>query len=489
MLRLLLCLIASVTGVATAADRLPALDVDVHETSVSGLSSGAFMAVQFHLAHSTIVRGAGIVAGGPWGCARGDWARALGECMKGSPDIGRLVQAAKSAAAAGDLDPVESLSRSRVWLFSGYNDGVVRQSVMNRLDEFYRTLAPDAPRFYRRDLPAGHAMVTTDAGTACNVTGGSFISDCDYDAAGNLLQFIHGRLDPPAATLSGSLRRFDQSEFASGSTRGSGLLDEGYVYVPKACGQGGRCRVHVALHGCEQSAEKIGDVFVRQAGYNRWADANRIVVLYPQTRSTWGLPWNPYGCWDWWGYTDSAYAGKRGAQVKAIRAMVDRLASGSRTGANSGPDAALPPAVIERRLDGRVIAPGSAVVVWRAPVGEGEMEIAATRADGSKVVVKAPLRDGAAVLGPLAPDTEHEITAMASGSSAVASLRVRTGSTPPACDPWFGTNVDHVSAGRAYVLWGRVYANGTHEDMGWWNVFTAHAMRRTEDGYALGPCS
>lgn len=475
------CLLSSLVGAAQAVDRLPALDVDVQETSVSGLSSGAFMAVQFHLAHSSIVRGAGIVAGGPWRCARGDWARALGECMKGSPDVAPLVKAAKAAAAAGDLDPLESLSRSRVWLFSGYNDGVVRQTVMDRLDEFYAMLAKDALRFRRRDLPAGHAMVTTDAGSACNVTGGTFVADCDYDAAGNLLQFIHGRLDPPAATLSGSLRRFDQSEFVAGSTRSSGMLDEGYVFVPSSCEQGAKCRVHVALHGCQQSAETVGEAFVRDAGYNRWADANRIVVLYPQARSTWGLPWNPYGCWDWWGYTDAAYAGKRGVQVKAIRAMVDRLASGSRGNPSPSTDAALPPAVIERGVDGVSIA-------WRSPAASGEMAFAASSANGSRVTIKAPARSGSAVLAPLEADTDYEVVGGRAGAPDTLTARVRTAAKPPACDPWFGSNVDHASAGRAYVLWGRTYANGSHEDMGWWNVFTTHTMHRAGSGFAVGPC-
>ncbi len=34
--------------------------------TVSGISSGGFMAVQFHVAHSSTVGGAGVVAGGPY---------------------------------------------------------------------------------------------------------------------------------------------------------------------------------------------------------------------------------------------------------------------------------------------------------------------------------------------------------------------------------------------------------------------------------------
>ncbi|HEY6898981.1 MAG TPA: hypothetical protein VI279_17105, partial [Rhodocyclaceae bacterium] len=37
------------------------------------------------------------------------------------------------------------------------------------------------------------------------------------------------------------------------------------------------------VHGCKQSFDNIGETFVRHAGYNEWADTNRIIILYPQT--------------------------------------------------------------------------------------------------------------------------------------------------------------------------------------------------------------
>ena len=54
---------------ALAAEALPKLGADLAATSVSGLSSGAFMAVQIEVAHSKDIVGAGIVAGGPYACA------------------------------------------------------------------------------------------------------------------------------------------------------------------------------------------------------------------------------------------------------------------------------------------------------------------------------------------------------------------------------------------------------------------------------------
>ncbi len=50
------------------ADNLPALEAKSDATSVSGISSGAYMAGQFQMAHSREVVGAGIIAGGPYGC-------------------------------------------------------------------------------------------------------------------------------------------------------------------------------------------------------------------------------------------------------------------------------------------------------------------------------------------------------------------------------------------------------------------------------------
>ncbi len=110
-----------------------------------------------------------------------------------------------------------------------------------------------------------------------------------------------------------------------------------YAYVPAACEARQPCRVHVALHGCRQSHGDIGEDFVRHAGYNEWADTNRIIVLYPQIRAV-GLTGlgitNPESCWDWWGYLDAnpteapTWLLQSGRQIGAIKAMLDRITSG-----------------------------------------------------------------------------------------------------------------------------------------------------------------
>ena len=85
-----LVLAVSLAGAARAADRLGSLPIDPAQISVSGISSGAFMANQLHVAHSASLMGAGLVAGGLYGCAVFDATEvgvqpmtslALGPCM------------------------------------------------------------------------------------------------------------------------------------------------------------------------------------------------------------------------------------------------------------------------------------------------------------------------------------------------------------------------------------------------------------------------
>jgi hypothetical protein len=198
--------------------------------------------------------------------------------------------------------------------------------VAARAVAFYRAAGvPAAAIRHVDDLPAGHAFVTLDQGSACDVTRSPFINDCDYDQAGAILEHLYGPLAPPADEPAGALLEFDQTEFLPEATR-HGLAATGFVYLPASCAGGAACRVHVAFHGCKQTAELIGDAFVTRTGYNRWADANRLIILYPQADETLA---NPNACWDWWGYDDPDYMTRSGRQMAAVRAMLGRLAGES----------------------------------------------------------------------------------------------------------------------------------------------------------------
>jgi len=313
---------------AAVGERLSRLPVDPASVTVSGISSGGAMAVQLHVAYSGLVHGAGVLAAPPYLCAEGSVANGLGRCMKGEPPIptARLVERTRQLAADGAIDAVDGLQDDRVWIFRGAEDPYVDVAVADALEAHYRAFV-DPANVVRVELPgASHTFPTSDAGAAaCDVTAAPFLGNCGLDGAATLLGHLYGELVPGAEPLPGGLVEFDQRPYAS-DTGSAGLAAKGFLYVPRACGAGteGVCRLHVVLHGCKQGASFVGDAFARRSGYLPVAEANRIVLLFPQIEPS-VLPLNAFGCWDWWGYEDENYAARDGRQLRAVRGMVADL--------------------------------------------------------------------------------------------------------------------------------------------------------------------
>ena len=320
-------------GGASAAVNLPQLNIDKTQTTVSGLSSGGFMAVQLHVAYSaTFKKGAGIVAGGPFYCAEGSITNATGRCMDSPSGIptSTLVSTTNNWASQGSIDPVANLQNSKVYLFSGSIDSTVKPGVMDALKTYYNSFVPAGNVVYKKDIAAEHAMVTDDYGSACSVKGSPYINDCNFDLAGSMLAHFYGPLNARnnAALPAENFIEFNQSQFITGH----GMAPTGWAYIPQACTTGTQCRLHVVLHGCQQNVTLVQQQYVRNTGYNRWADSNNIVMIYPQTSTQ-----ATNSCWDWWGYDSVNYAKKSGPQMAAIKAMVDQASGGS-----TPPPSALP---------------------------------------------------------------------------------------------------------------------------------------------------
>jgi poly(3-hydroxybutyrate) depolymerase len=320
---------ASASG---AVVNLPKYNVSVNEVSVSGLSSGAYMAVQMHFAYSATVRkGAGVIAGGPLYCSEGNVFIATGPCMAdtGSRNLRYLLSVVRTWSGNGYIDPTSSMAASKVYLLSGTIDSAVHQPVMDDLKTMYAQFLPAANIAYKNDLAVEHAVPTDFYGNACSVKAKPYIDNCNFDAAGAILKWIYGPLHAKkTGALSGVFINFDQAVFwGNFDPTIHGMAESGFAYVPANCAAGQACRLHVAFHGCEQNAEAVGDAFYRNAGYNRWADTNNMIVLYPQAARTAA---NRYGCWDWWGYDDLNFPAKSGGQMVAVKTMIDRIVSGSK---------------------------------------------------------------------------------------------------------------------------------------------------------------
>lgn len=313
------------SGAAHAAEPLPSFNIDKAGTSVSGLSSGAFMAVQFQTAYSADIMGAGVVAGGPYNCAYVNWG-GIATCMQGGPIGAVSFAAAQGFAALGEIDSVENLKRSRVYIFSGTEDAVVAPTVVDGTYSYYQDAGvPENQIQYVKTVPAGHAFITPSYGSGCGENASPFINHCTvkgqgYDQAGAILTHIYGSLNVPSESPTGQVVAFDQKPFG-----GLGMGETGFLYVPRSCEQGTTCRVHVVFHGCKQTPQDIGDQYYQDTGYNRWAASNNILVLYPQVAADFAT--NPEHCWDWWGYTGLEF-NVTGPQMSAVKQMIDHLGDG-----------------------------------------------------------------------------------------------------------------------------------------------------------------
>lgn len=318
---------APASATTAPATALPRLHAAATRTSVSGLSSGGFMTVQYGVAFSASVKGLGVVAGGPYNCAYVN-VGGIEACMRGVPSGESSWRAAEGFAALGQIDPVANLAKLKVYVFGGTQDSVVQPAVVKATYDFFVAAGvPKANLAYERTLPAGHAFIAPTFGNACQVNAAPYIDRCAvaghaYDQPRAILEHIYGPLQPAVPTLSATVQAFAQRPFADPTT---GMDETGYVYIPKACAADARqCAVHVVFHGCQQGAKTVGDDVYAKLGYNAWADSNRIIVLYPQISAT-EVPPNPNGCWDWWGFTGLDFQVRRGAQLSAVKAMVDRL--------------------------------------------------------------------------------------------------------------------------------------------------------------------
>ena len=139
-------------GSAKAAGaKLPAFNAPINQSSISGISSGAYMSVQFGVAWSSVIKGVGVVAGGPYYCAEastsegfitfgtGALLEAMGPCMSGPlDDIAPQIKEAQSNALIGAIDATSNIGRQKIYVFHGYNDNVVASSVTDATVKFYR---------------------------------------------------------------------------------------------------------------------------------------------------------------------------------------------------------------------------------------------------------------------------------------------------------------------------------------------------------------
>jgi len=299
------------------------LNIDPDQITVSGISAGGQMAHQLHIAYPDVFSGVGIIAGGPFGCARGSLATAMARCMGSVNEVLPLAQFAEeieSAAQEGKLGEPSALADDPVWIFHGALDKTVAAELSDATVALYKEFVPAENIVFVNDVEVAHIFPTRGYGNECASIASPFIGDCDYDAAGEILQHLYGKLEKPTENLAAEL-----TETTLPGAAEAGLLETAYLYVPTACnGPGQSCKAHLVLHGCAQTSAQIGTAFVEQSGYLPWAEANNVILAFPQVAPSAA---NPIACWDWWGYTGAAYRWRRGAQMQVLTDWMQALSN------------------------------------------------------------------------------------------------------------------------------------------------------------------
>ncbi|ELU01779.1 hypothetical protein CAPTEDRAFT_107773, partial [Capitella teleta] len=259
-------------------------DVDWDAISVSGLSSGASMATQFHVAYSSQVMGVAMFAGSPYWCARGMLGTATGACMSlpSLIDLPKIYEQVDSYESSGDIDPTENMLSDKVYLWHGSGDPTVVPGVQQYVVDFYKSYVAEENIEVVNNINSGHNMPTSYHGNACTTSRADYIANCDFPGAFYALNHIYGNL-----------------EFFDYDPSVSDMDTEGYAYIPSGCNEIGECKLHVVFHGCLQGRYLIDDEYARNTGYNEVAELNNIIMLYPQATRSMS---NMNGCWDWWGY-------------------------------------------------------------------------------------------------------------------------------------------------------------------------------------------
>lgn len=368
---------AKAESLAEVKQRL-GINANPEQVTVSGISSGGWQAVQYHIAHSNSIAGVGVLAAGPYHCAGGssfyceasrwlmpaDTCRAIYQCSNtaeqqglinsanrwfynwvlSTPDYKDSVETTLKEAKAGNIDPITGLVGDRVWLFTGGketiepHDSMVPASIVNELKEYYAAIMTEAgvdqtdqAIVFEDSIQVEHSMVV-DSPTEDNCAnfGLPFINDCSYPAAEKILAHLYPERGLQNAEELGGIEVFEQGAVSTDAA--TSMHEEGHVYVPSACRDGQSCPVHVALHGCAQDQTIIGSLpadqqkfFYQEGGYNQWAEDHGILVLYPQAKASSADPLNPFGCWDWWGYSGEDYYLQSAKQITAIHSMVGCL--------------------------------------------------------------------------------------------------------------------------------------------------------------------
>lgn len=411
----------------------------IAQVTVSGISSGAFMAQQMGVIYSKQISGIGSVAGGFFFCAQNHMRekilegkknlflgkknlflfqqnkslfhdfmlghflypgfytpllipspanpiyQSVGICMQ-NPTLAKLPDLEKFEKN-GWIDPVDYIRQQKIYLYHGQHDRVVNFEMMSKTVEFFEKLkVPN--EFIKTDFIqfAGHTYPTDKKDlNACMDQKFPYISSCNKNLALDMMSFLTSKNLESTEINTDNLYLVDQTinqqnihlaNPEKGQQPTPSVGPYGYLYGSEKClNNPENCQIHVALHGCEMSDSfdlqfdrnytdqvqktQIVDMrtekskipglkslpylkqkkmgygtlkFALLSGYAELSEKNDILFLFPQTWITEkNYPYNPKGCWDWFGATSEDYATKLGPEPQWLMTWISSVQKNPRS--------------------------------------------------------------------------------------------------------------------------------------------------------------
>ncbi|CAF1638531.1 unnamed protein product, partial [Adineta ricciae] len=202
-------------------------------------------------------------------------------------------------------------------------------------------------------------------------------------------------------------------------------------------------------HGCLQGYEKIGDKYVKNTGYNRWADTNNLIILYPQAVATTSrsatlrAPFaNMNGCWDWIGWYGTDFNVKSGKQSTAMKKMIDRVVSGFN------------PIEAPSQLQVNSVTDNSATLSWKQVTGASGYNIYRNGGKvNNQVVTSTTYTDTNLNSGSTYTFTVKAVSSQGSESAASSSVIAKTTGEAPAVETPSGLSITGITSNSVSLQW------------------------------------
>jgi hypothetical protein len=311
--------------------------------------------------------------------------QAVTVCMGESSSASLPLDYIKSNAAEKLIDHPSFLAEQKAFIYQGKIDSVINFDMQAKLKEYYLSVGLKEQNIVTMEANGNHNFPTdrTDE-LSCMKTGVPYVASCELNLAEKFLKFLFEENIVSSVINKNHIHIVDQTLNLANLNKNESKWSKpvpsvapyGYLYASDKClNHPEACRLHVALHGCamsdsfnedfqtrykaqvqkfrivsvgsnqaafpvihnpfiktasiEENTPKYGLLkFVMDSGYINFADQNDLMILFPQTWvSADNFPYNPTGCWDWFGWTGEDYATNKGSEAQWMIAFINSIAA------------------------------------------------------------------------------------------------------------------------------------------------------------------